>query len=65
VSGTERKLIEMFKALAMNDEEAVMPARRYLSKPRLALDSVRTAFSFRRVRLFLSNGDTFDLAFKN
>jgi hypothetical protein len=47
--------MKMFSALAMKEEEAVIPARRYLSRPRLALDCVRTAFSLLGFRLLLMN----------
>jgi hypothetical protein len=40
----------MFNALAMNEEDAVMPARRYLSNPRFALDLVRAALSLATLR---------------
>src|ERR1700759_345803 len=62
VSGTERKLMKMFRALAMNEEDAVIPARRYRSKPRLALAWVRSAFSFLRLRLLLSKANDLDMA---
>src|ERR1700677_1195408 len=57
VRGTERKLMKIFSALAIKEEEAVIPARRYLSRPRLALDCVRTAFSLLGFRLLLINAN--------
>src|ERR1700722_1669059 len=57
VRGTERKLIKMFRALAMKEEEAVIPTRRYLSRPRLALGCVRTAFSLLGFRMLLTNAN--------
>jgi hypothetical protein len=50
VNGTERKLMRMFSALATNEEDAVMPTRRYLSKPRFELDLVRAPPSLAGLR---------------
>src|ERR1700721_4664614 len=47
----------MLSALAIKEDEAVIPARRYLSSPRFAWDWVNTALSFCKLRKLLSSAN--------
>jgi hypothetical protein len=49
--------MRMFNALATKEEDAVIPARRYLSTPRFALDLVRTALRFASLKRLLHDAN--------
>src|ERR1700749_4708631 len=49
--------MSVFNALVTNEDEAVMPARRYLSPPRLPLDCVNSAFSFLGLNLSITSAN--------
>ena len=49
--------MRMFNALAMNEEDAVIPARRYLSNPRFELDLVRATLNFATFRRLFHDAD--------
>src|ERR1700722_17732327 len=52
----------MLSALAMKEDDAVIPARRYLSSPRLAWVWGNTALSFCKLRKLLTSANRLGLA---